>query len=219
MPLPRNRAALAVSALLILQGAGFYAVASRPELVAPMAPLVAFPTSFGSWEMQEDNPIEPEVLDVLKADDTLNRRYANRATGSQVMLFIAYFKTQRQGASPHSPKNCLPGAGWEPVESPSRVKITVPGRAEPLESNRFIVARGEQKSVVLYWYQSHNRTIASEYAAKCWLILDAIRYRRSDTALVKAVVPFSGPDQEAAVKTGVSFVEAAFPYVVKQLPE
>lgn len=212
-----NRAAVAVSSLLLLQGLGYYAVASRPELLAPVAPLATFPFSFGSWRMLDDIPIEQVILDQLKADDTLNRRYVE---GSSVAyLFIAYFKTQRQGAAPHSPKNCLPGSGWEPLSTPSHIAIPVEGRAEPVQSNLYVVARGEQRSAVLYWYQSHRRTIASEYSAKYWLVADAIRYRRSDTALVKVVVPFSGQDSSEAVATGVRFVQTAFPRISAQLPE
>jgi EpsI family protein len=72
--------------------------------------------------------------------------------------------------------------------------------------------------VVLYWYQSHNRAIASEYSAKIWLVADAIRYRRSDTALVKVVVPVRGNDIEGAVKTGTGFVQSVYPQLLKQLP-
>jgi EpsI family protein len=132
-------------------------------------------------------------------------------------MFIAFFKSQRYGQAPHSPKNCLPGSGWEPLES-EPLPITVAGRGEPIVVNRYLVARGDEKSVVLYWYQSHNRIISGEFAAKFWLIADSIKYHRSDSSLVKVVVPVREGNTEAATRTAVEFVQASFPAVAKQLP-
>jgi hypothetical protein len=85
-------------------------------------------------------------------------------------------------------------------------------------TNKYVVAHGNDKSVTLYWYQSHNRVIASEYSAKFWLVADAIRYNRSDTAIVKVVLPVRGNDVDGATRTGIEFVQALFPDVLKQLP-
>ncbi len=217
MSLFNGRYAAALSALLVLQGGVYYAVAMRPEQVPVVAPLSVFPTDLNGWRMYKDVPIEQEVLDVLKADDTLNRIYVSPDGGTPAFLFIGFFKSQRYGQAPHSPKNCLPGSGWEPVES-EPMTIAVPGRAEPILVNRYLVARGEEQSVVLYWYQSHNRIIASEYSAKFWLIADSIRYHRSDSSLVKVVVPVNNGDSAGATKSAVDFVKAIFPTVARQLP-
>jgi EpsI family protein len=213
----RNKAGLWLTILLLVQGAAYYAIASRRELTPEMSPLQFFASDFGTWRMVQDAPVEKEVLDVLRADDTLNRVYRRPADGSRAMLFIAYFKTQRTGAAPHSPKNCLPGSGWEPVEKPGRISIDV-GQAAPISVNRYVVARGDQQSVVLYWYQGHNRIIASEFEAKFWLIADSMRYRRSDTALVKVVVPVGGGDSGPAGEAAIDFVRAAYPRIALQLP-
>ena len=167
--------------------------------------------------MARDVPIEKEVQDVLKADDTLNRVYVNPSRTDYAFLFIAYFKTQRYGQAPHSPKNCLPGSGWEPVET-GRQTIDVPGWNGPIVTNRYVVEHGDEKSVVLYWYQTHNRIIASEYWAKFWLVVDSIRYRRSDTALVKIVVPVHDNNIGAATAMGVQLIQAVFPSLLRQLP-
>jgi EpsI family protein len=212
-----NKYARILTIVLLLQGTAFYATAFREERVPQVAPLSAFPAQAGGWRMAQDVQIEPEMLDILKADDTLNRSYVNPAANAVAFLFIAYFKTQRYGQAPHSPKNCLPGSGWEPVES-FQIAITVPGRTEPIRSNRYLVAHGDEKSVVLYWYQSHNRIIASEYSAKFWLVADSIRYRRSDSSLVRIVAPVRNGDTDAATRAAVEFVQAVFPELLKQLP-
>ena len=213
----KGRYALALTVLLLLQGGLFYGVAMRPEAVPAVTPLDAFPNQFGPWQTIKDLPIEKEVQDVLRADDTLNRLYGNPSDGSGAFLFIAFFKTQRSGQAPHSPKNCLPGAGWEPVES-EPLSIKVPGRSEPILTNRYVVARGEEKSLVLYWYQSHNRIIAGEFEAKFWLIADSIRYHRSDSALVKVVVPVRDGNVQGATRSAVDFVQSVFPALSQQLP-
>jgi EpsI family protein len=104
-----------------------------------------------------------------------------------VDLFIAYFPSQRAGATIHSPKNCLPGSGWFPVQA-DRITIHVPGHSA-FPANRYLIAKGEERELVLYWYWAHDRAVASEYAAKIYLVTDAIRMNRSDGSLVRVSIP------------------------------
>jgi len=152
--------------------------------------------------------MEKKVQEVLRADDTLNRLYLDPVRAARAFLFVAFFKTQRYGQAPHSPKNCLPGAGWQPVED-RRIPLAVPGQAIPIEVNEYIISHGDQQSVVLYWYQSHSRVIARELEAKFWLVADAIRYHRSDTALVRVMVPVAGNGRAAAEQVAADFAGAA----------
>jgi EpsI family protein len=212
-----NKYARIVTVVLVLQGIIFYSVALRAENSPVPAPLASLPTDIDGWQLYKDVKIEQETLDVLKADDTLNRIYLSPERNASAFLFVAFFKTQRSGQAPHSPKNCLPGNGYEPLES-GPITVAIPGRAEPVVINRYLTARGEEKSVTLYWYQSHDRIIAGEFAAKFWLIADSIRYHRSDTSLVKVVVPVRDGDADAATKTAVEFVKAVFSPLTRQLP-
>ena len=206
-----------VTVVLILQGIVFYSVALRAENTPAASPLSAFPTDISGWKMYKDVQIEQETLDILKADDTLNRIYISPERNASTFLFVAFFKTQRYGQSPHSPKNCLPGNGYEPIES-GLISVAIPGRSEPVRVNRYLTARGEEKSVTLYWYQSHDRIIAGEFAARLMLIADSIRYHRSDTSLVKIVVPVRDGDADAATRTAVEFMKAVFSPLVRQFP-
>jgi len=206
-----------VAALLLLEAAAFYAFASRSETTPPVAPLLLFPSVLGDWLIVRDFPLDRETLDVLKADDTLNRFFVNQTTRQVAGLYIAYFRTQRYGQAPHSPKNCLPGSGWEPVKE-DFLSIRVPGWEAPITVNRYVVQHGDEKSVTLYWYQSHNRVIATEYAAKFWAVVDSIRYRRSDTALVRITVPVGPAGIDAAEQTGAAFVQSVFPALLHELP-
>jgi EpsI family protein len=205
----------ALLVVLLLQAGAFYAVAFRSETVPPVMPLMTFPQQLGAWRMVRDIPVEKEVIELLRADDTLNRIYFSSSRGFSY-LWIAYFKTQRYGQSPHSPKNCLPGIGWEAVDD-AKLTIRVPAWDTPITINRYVVQHGDERSVSLYWYQSRGRVIAAEMAAKFYLVTDSIRYRRSDTALVRITVPV-GESVEKAVASGVEFVQSVFPSLVNQLP-
>jgi EpsI family protein len=204
-----------LTVLLLAQAAGMLAV-SRQEKVPLARPLSDFPIQLGVWSLVQEGFVDQETMDVLRADDVLTRFYAD-PSGRGASLFVAYFKSQRTGQTPHSPKNCLPGSGWTPSES-DILSISIPGRARPIRVNRYVVAKGDDKSVVLYWYQTRDRVIASEYRAKFYLVADAIRYNRTDTALVRVVVPVSGNDSSASTKAATDFVQAFFTTLRQYLP-
>jgi EpsI family protein len=204
-----------VTLLLVVQAALLYS-SIRPEVIPDSKPLAEFPQTIGPWQEVQEGVIDQETRDVLKADDLLNRVYVDRANRRGADLFVAAFRTQRNGKAPHSPKNCLPGNGWTPLNS-SEFQIDV-GRQEPITVNRWVVAHGDDRSLVLYWYQSRDRAIASEYKAKFWVILDAMRLNRTDTALIRIVVPIANRDEERAVRTAVDFVKSFYGAIRQSLP-
>jgi EpsI family protein len=214
--LPGGRAGQVLTAALLAQAALFYGL-SRSEEIPVARPLAEFPVVVDTWQLRQEGTIEKEILDMLRADDVLSRIYAEPATGRVASLFVAYFRSQRTGQAPHSPKNCLPGSGWIPTAS-EVIAIPVAGRSEPIRVNRYVVTRGLEKSVVVYWYQSRQRVIASEYEAKVRLVLDAIRYNRTDTALVRVVVPVAEGGEAEAGKVAAAFVRTVFPVLSRYLP-
>jgi EpsI family protein len=199
--------------VVVVQAVLFYSASGSESTPLP-SPLKDFPKVFGSWTMHDEGAVDAETLAILRADDTMTRDY--RGPEGDANLFIAYFKTQRQGQSPHSPKNCLPGSGYQPSES-GRIDVPVAGGS--ININRYVVSRGEDESVVMYWYQSQGRVIADEFAAKFYLIADSIRHHRSDTSLVRVVVPVTEHmTREKASQTAIDFVQAAYPAVSAWLP-
>jgi EpsI family protein len=212
-----SKAARILTVVLILQATLLYGV-SRREIPPQHRELAGVPPQLGSWTQAGEFEIAQDVRDVLKADDLLNRSYVNANFPVSANLFVAYFNSQRTGQAPHSPKNCLPGSGWVPSKS-DVVHIDVPGRATPIEANRYVVSLGNAESLVLYWYQSRDRVVASEYTAKFYVIADAIRYNRTDTALVRVVVPMGrGVDLEQAQTAASDFVRASFKPLRQHFP-
>lgn len=211
-----RHASKALTIVLLVQAAAFYGF-SRGEHVPTSRLLANFSLGSSQWLPLRDEPLDKETLDVLKADDTLSRVYQNRQTNQAVQLFVAYFSTQRTGKTPHSPKNCLPGSGWVPTQS-GTIQVIVPDEAQPIIINRYLVSREQSQDLVLYWYQSRNRVVASEYRAKVFTILDSIRYRRSDTSLVRVVDPVIDGNAESATTAAVSFIQALFAPLKNYLP-
>jgi EpsI family protein len=211
-----------VTALLLLQAVLLYS-AIRPEVVPTSRSLDSMPTTLGSWQLAQIGVIEQEVLDVLKADDILNGIYCNSAspncasTGQgAASLLVAAFRTQRNGKTPHSPKNCLPGSGWVPLSS-GEIPIDV-GRDAPISVNRYLIASGSNRQMVLYWYQSRDRAVANEYKAKFWVMADAIHLNRTDTALVRVIVPVVNRDEAQAEATATDFVKSFYSILLNYLP-
>lgn len=204
-----------VTLFLVAQAALLYS-SIRPEAVPPGRPLAEFPRSIGAWNLSQEGVVDDETQAILKADDLLTRNYRNQAAGQELNLFIAAFRSQRNGKAPHSPKNCLPGNGWTPLVS-GEIPVDV-GRAAPIMVNRYVVAHGESRSVVLYWYQSRDRAVASEYKAKFWVVADAIRLNRTDTALVKVTVPIFNRDQDQATRVATDFVKTFYGTIREFLP-
>ena len=206
-----------VAVVLLGVTAVFLQAHGRVEHVPNRLTLSAFPKQLNGWN-GTDISIEQNVLDVLGAGDFLLRVYRNEAvTQPYVDLFIAYFPTQRAGDTIHSPKNCLPGAGWRPVES-SRIDITLPGRA-PFPANRYVIAKGQEQQLVLYWYWAHNRAVASEYWAKFYLVADSMRLNRSDGSIVRVTTPLrSGESADAAQARLLSFSGGVVPLLNQYVP-
>jgi EpsI family protein len=204
---------LAATGLIVLQGALIYS-AVRPESIPAGRPLSQLPATLGSWHFVQEGLIDADTQAVLKADDLLNRYYAKGSLGAN--LFVAAFRSQRNGKAPHSPKNCLPGSGWTPLNS-TVAEIDV-GRSAPIQVNRYVVAHGDERSLVLYWYQSRDRAIASEYTAKFWVVADAVRLNRTDTALVRVVLPIVNRDEQAADRAANDFVKAFYGSLREYLP-
>jgi len=208
---------------LCLVGAALYlARASRAEVVPAHATLAELPMTIDDSIGRRGVDLTPSVLAVLGVDDYLVRSYT-KAGALPVGLYIGYHTSQRQGDAIHSPLNCLPGAGWTPLEQGHMV-VQVPASLQnptpvPIEINRVVIGKGLDRQLVLYWYQSHRRVVASEYWGKIYTVLDSVRYNRTDAALVRVIVPVvSTVPQEVSEERATEFVKALFPLIGPYFP-
>jgi EpsI family protein len=192
----------ASSWLRFVLAAGFIALTAillqargRVEIIPARLALASFPVQLGDWS-GKDIPLDADTLQVLGPGDFLVRGYRGPSSDlPYVDLFLAYFPSQRAGDTIHSPKHCLPGAGWTPEQN-DVVTLSLPGH-NPFPANRYVISRAGARKLVLYWYWAHGRGVASEYWAKFYLVKDAIRMNRSDGALVRItadMLPGETPD-------------------------
>ncbi len=204
-------AALLLAAAIYLEGH------RKPEPAADRRPLSEFPLALGDWT-GKDFPLDPEVLRILGAGDFLVRLYSPPLPGPPVDLFIAYFPSQRTGETVHSPQNCLPGTGWTPLDHSYR-ELSAPG-GRRMVVNRYLIGKGLERDMVLYWYQSHGRVVASEYWAKIYLVADSIRSGRSDGSLVRVITPVGrSEDVQVAEARAAAFAERILPLLDNHIPK
>jgi EpsI family protein len=208
---------LLVSALAVLS------LRSDVDYVPPHKPLWQLSQSIEGWTSQ-DIPLDPEVLHTLGDGRFLNRVYLEPssagtpdAPAGPVGLFIGYFPTQRTGQAIHSPQNCLPGAGWTFLSAhPIRLKGD---NGKSYDVGEYLITDGTIKQEVLYWYRAHGRSISSEYRAKFYMIADALRYNRTDGALIRVITPLlPGESQQQAHNRAVKFTADLAPMLPAYIP-
>lgn len=200
-------ASLLVGAFVLLHSV------SHGEPVAPHQPLRELPYTLGSWTGTEQ-PLEEQIVQAIGVSDYINRVYVNQQL-ELAQLYVGYYASQRTGDTIHSPKNCLPGAGWDPVRSGY---ITLSGAgAGHFVVNEYVIQQGLDRQLVFYWYQGRGRVIASEYSGKFWMVADAISRNRTDGALVRLVTPMNDGEAQARMRLA-SFTRVLLPYLENIIP-
>ena len=201
-------ALFAVGAVLVLGGA------TRQHAVPLAAPLdEAVPRSLLGAE-GVDIPISEAEQRVAGMDEFVLREYT--AAGLlPYSVYVGYYEQQRQGHTIHSPRNCLPGGGWEPLTQ-GQVGVTTASGTAPV--NRYVIANGAARALVLYWYQGRGRVAASEYGVKWDLLRDQALHGRSDEALVRIIVGFDEGQEEVAEQRAVAVAQQLIPRLEAALP-
>lgn len=203
--------------LALLGLAGIYtARAGAVEDTVPRLPLSELPLAFDRYQGRDAAPLQDDVVAQLGVDDYIHRQYwsdAGAAT-TPIGVYAGYYASQRQGDAIHSPQNCLPGSGWQPVAN-GTLDIETGGRV--ITVNRYVIQKGLDRQVVLYWYQGRGRVVANEYANKALLMFDAATKNKTSGGLVRVLTPVV-TTAEAATDELEAFVRAFFPHIEKHLP-
>ncbi|HEY0376161.1 MAG TPA: EpsI family protein [Pyrinomonadaceae bacterium] len=179
--------------------------------------LSEMPAQVGSWRQAgRDEHFDAQTESVLRADDYLSRTYTG-PDGRAASFYVGYYATQRTGATYHSPLNCLPGSGWEMSEG-APVTIAPADGSPAFEANRYIVENGDERQLLVYWYQGRGRKVASEYWGKFYTVVDSIRLRRSDGAMVRVMMPV-GRDEGATLKAATDLAAQIAPVLPEFVPD
>jgi len=206
---------IVILVLLVAMGLNHYF--SKPDISLPRKSLAEFPISLGDWTAFTDQKMDKQSLEILKVDDYFMRNYRN-SKGEVIGLYIGYFKSQREGKGIHSPRQCLPGAGWVPVNT-AVYRMTLPGHnPETVPVNKFVMGKGLDRQLYLFWYHGRGRIYASEYWNKIYLIWDGLTRKRTDGALVRVNNPVIG-NTEDALKTQSDFIQLFLPLLKEYIPD
>jgi exosortase D (VPLPA-CTERM-specific) len=207
---------VAAAVVLGVAATASYLLPERVEARPQRSWFVGFPTTLGAWNGRQGK-IEDIYLDALKLDDYLMADYTN---GSDIVnLYSAYYASQRQGESVHSPRSCIPGGGWR-ITTFEQVTLPADPGVEALRVNRAVIELGDQRELVYYWFKQRDRVLTSEYAVKWYIFVDALTRQRTDGALVRLVTPLrKGEDPGAGDTRLQAFARAAQPELRSFLPD
>lgn len=210
---------LAAGILLLIAVPLSQFVGDREELTPSRSRFTTFPLQIGDWRGTEVG-MGQEYIDALKFDDYIVANYTNHQSQEPVNFYVAYYASQRKGASAHSPKSCMPGDGWRIGDFTQR---TIPGidveGASPLRVNRAVISKGESKQLVYYWFQQRGRIITNEYLVKWFLFWDALTKQRTDGALVRLVIALKdGEDASEGDKILDTFIKTMYPHLSVFVP-
>jgi EpsI family protein len=203
--------------VILLAAAGLNHYFSKPDVSLPRKSLAEFPRTLGDWTLVSDQEMDKQSLEILKVDDYFMRNYRN-SRGETIGLYIGYFGLQDVRKGIHSPRQCLPGAGWSPVNI-AIYQMTAPGHhPETAPVNRFLMGKGLERQLYLFWYHGRGRIYASEYWNKIYLIWDGLTKKRTDGALVRVNHPITG-NTEDALKTQSDFIQLFLPLLKEYIPD
>lgn len=216
LPQITRPSALAFATALLLLGVIASSLVSERVEAAPMrSEFSIFPLILGQWHGQESG-LDGEVVATLKLTDYFNANYVSPDSQAPVNLYIAYYASQRNGASVHSPRGCIPGDGWE-IEKLSTINVALSeAEDQPHPVNRVVINKGNTRQLVYYWFQQRGRTLTDEYVVKWFILTDSISRNRTDGALIRLVTSISpGDDATAADERLQAFITG----VVSELPQ
>lgn len=197
----------AALSILAVQAVASHFLRHDPYLPSP-PPLSAIPAQIGNWTEVSEELVPPAALEMLGPDDSLARIYQSSESGQEAELFVVYYKSQLGTKNAHDPKVCLPGAGWNPIDS-HLAQVPLSGSKGSFPVNYYRIKRGADEQVVLYWFQTFNAVYTFEQQLRLHKLIDTIRDNRSDMALVRVTVPVSGQGLAKANSVAVQLAQIA----------
>jgi EpsI family protein len=215
-------AAVIAASVLGLNTYVFYFMGAN-ETLPPRRSFDAFPRELNGWTCPERLSMEDKIEQRLGVSDYWLCDYVNPEERRIVGVYLGYHQRQvREGAksaaesSIHPPAHCLPGSGWDIIHS-EVAPLDLPG-IPPSEVNRLIVAKGDARQLVYYWYQERGRVIASDYLKIVYLFWDRATRSRSDGALVRFTVPIGRDGEERADAAFRSLATEMVPLIPDFIP-
>ena len=217
VPAP-GRPCLTALALLTVAALGSFVVPARTEVIPERPTFASFPLRIGDWQGREST-LDRAYINLLKFDDYVIADYVRTGQRAPINFYVAYYTSQRKGASAHSPRSCLPGGGWEMTEFGQTRLLDISPDEPALVVNRTIIAKGTNKQLVYYWFQQRGHDLTNEYQVKWMIFWDALTRNRTDGALVRLVTSLEPDEAVASADQRLTeFIRAVYPQVELFVP-
>ncbi|MBW1613684.1 MAG: EpsI family protein [Deltaproteobacteria bacterium] len=204
-----------VSALMILTMVCLRYI-SHGENILPNKSFSTFPKQIGEWVGKEEH-FDKRIYDIVGVDDSILSNY-HTSDGQQVQLYVGFYRSQREGDLIHSPKHCMPGAGWNIIRTSIEELIIPNHNPGKIKCIKLILQKGTQRQVVLYWFQSRGRFISSEYMQKIYLVIDSIIKHRTDGSFVRLIAPVERDNEGEALEAIKDFAKLLIPILQEYIP-
>ncbi|OGR12267.1 MAG: EpsI family protein [Desulfobacterales bacterium RIFOXYA12_FULL_46_15] len=203
---------ITVAILLITGALTFFA--GQTERISPNTPFSEFPLEIEEWK-GFPGKLDDKVYNILGVEDYILADY-RKPSGEAVNLYVGFYQSQKEGDIIHSPKNCMPGAGWNIMETGSEtIPLDINGKS--MKVIKLTLRKGPEKQIALYWFQSRGRIISSEYMEKVWLVIDSITRHRTDGSFVRLITPVK-KDEITSINLLKEFAQKAYPYLNEHIP-
>lgn len=189
---------------------------SRGTEVPIKQSLETFPRTFGKWTLVSDNQLSRTEKEMLGVDDYIDRNY--RSTNGQIInLYVSYFASM-EGKGFHSPRNCMPGAGWDIASLKPLTLYSRHSEGTQVVINQMTMQKGAEQQIVLYWYYCRGRIIHSEYMEKIYQVIDSIFKRRTDGSFVRIIASSDKEHATFALNNMKEFTRRVIPLLEEYLP-
>jgi EpsI family protein len=205
-----------IASALMLLTAFSVSYMSHGNDMPPIRPLSGFPKEIGKWQGRESQ-FDQEIYDILGVDDSFLANYYSPDEG-QVQVYVGFYQSQREGDLIHSPKNCMPGAGWAISKTSLEELNLTDSKHDKIKVIKLLLEKENQQQIVLYWFQSRGRFIHSEYWEKIFLVVDSITRNRTDGSFVRLIAPVINGDQSKALEDLKTFAEEIIPVLQEYIP-
>jgi EpsI family protein len=216
----------AAIAFLMLNGYVYWYLGSA-EVIPDRETFAEFPSRVADWTCRQRETIDDKTIDNLQVTDYLACNFVRDGGDASTHLYVGYHERQTRdrdsgkATSIHPPEHCLPGSGWDVIDAKVvPIEFLAEAGVGPVgEAKRFVIAKGNQRALVYFWYQSRGRVIARSHEKILYMFLDRARKGRTDGSLVRFTTPILFGDEEAAERTFREFARVTAPLLPEFVPE
>jgi EpsI family protein len=196
-----------------------YRYFATEDTIPDRTEFVNFPMMVDEWRCGGNEVMGEDVINVLGVTDYLFCNWVSEESGQLANFYAGYHASQTRNVGGkenliHPPEHCLPGSGWDIIDS-RIVPIEFGGGGE---AKRVVVAKGNQRNLVYFWYQSRGRVLARNHEKVLYMFLDRAVEGRTDGSLIRFTVPIQHGDEEAAEQAFRSLAFAITPLLPDYVP-